>query len=139
VLSALVPQTEPLRDLTAARLAALNHGTITSPIPGQEVPLVLSKVKSWASNVGEIRVGEEPSNPIIGLELLDVDTDSILGQARHVDTTGSRRTKVRKLSARAAAQLEVAHQAHPWVREGETALVASADPDVDGRWWTFAG
>jgi ATP-dependent Lhr-like helicase len=43
------------------------------------------------------------------------------------------------LSARAAAQLEVARQAHPWVREGETTLVASADPDVDDRWWTFAG
>jgi hypothetical protein len=101
LLSALVPQTEPLRDLTAARLAALNHGTITSPIPGQEVPLVLSKVKTWASQVGEVRVGEEPTNPILGLELLDVDTDSITGKARHVDTTGSRRTKVRTLMLKA--------------------------------------
>jgi hypothetical protein len=118
LLSALVPQTEPLRDLTAARLAALNHGTITSPIPGQEVPLVLAKVKSWASSVGEIRVGEEPTNPVIGLELLDVDTDSILGQARHVDTTGSRRTKVRALMLRAIGlkdpgTLTLEHQ-HLW-------------------------
>lgn len=101
LLSALVPQTEPLRDLTAGRLAALNHGTIASPIPGQEVSVVLNKVKTWASQVGEVRVGEEPTNPTIGLELIGVDTDSITVKARHVDTAGSRRTKIRELLLKA--------------------------------------
>jgi hypothetical protein len=36
ILSALAPEVEALRALTASRLAALNHGTIRSPIPGQE-------------------------------------------------------------------------------------------------------
>jgi hypothetical protein len=36
ILSALAPEVEALRALTPSRLAALNHGTIRSPIPGQE-------------------------------------------------------------------------------------------------------
>ncbi len=34
--AALVPQSVPFKDLTVERLVALNHGTISSPIPGQE-------------------------------------------------------------------------------------------------------
>ena len=34
LLSALVPEVEPLKNLTASRLAALNHGTIKAPVPG---------------------------------------------------------------------------------------------------------
>ena len=35
LLAALVPGVNSLRSLNASRLAALNHGTIRSPIPGQ--------------------------------------------------------------------------------------------------------
>ena len=38
LLSALVPEVEPLKNLTASRLAALNHGTIKAPVPGAEAP-----------------------------------------------------------------------------------------------------
>jgi ATP-dependent Lhr-like helicase len=40
-----------------------------------------------------------------------------------------------ELSAAARAVLE--RSAHPWAREGQTALVALGDGD--DRWWTFAG
>ena len=58
LLSALVPEVEPLKNLTASRLAALNHGTIKAPVPAGEAQVVLNKVRTWASRVGEIRVGE---------------------------------------------------------------------------------
>ena len=59
LLSALVPEVEPLKNLTASRLAALNHGTIKAPpVPGRERRWSLNKVRTWAGRVGEIRVGE---------------------------------------------------------------------------------
>ena len=97
LLSALVPDVDPLRALDAGRLAALNHGQITSPIPGQERQLVIQKVRQWAAQVGEIKVSEDPVNPTISLELVAVDVESILRRARHFDTPGSRRTLVRDM------------------------------------------
>ena len=46
-LSALAPEVESLKALTPLRLAALNHGTIRSPIPGQEAQIVLAKMRKW--------------------------------------------------------------------------------------------
>ena len=45
LLSALVPEVDSLKALTAQRLAALNHGTIRSPIPGRETQDVLRKCR----------------------------------------------------------------------------------------------
>lgn len=45
ILGALVPGVESLKGMTANRLAALNHGTIKSPIPGREGQLVTQRVK----------------------------------------------------------------------------------------------
>ena len=59
LLSALVPEVESLRALNAERLAALNHGTIKTPIPGREAQEVLRRCRTWAASVGEIRIGEE--------------------------------------------------------------------------------
>jgi hypothetical protein len=59
LLSALVPEVESLRGLNAEKLAALNHGTIKSPIPGKEAAEVLRRCRAWAASVGEIRIGEE--------------------------------------------------------------------------------
>src|SRR6185437_8549418 len=58
LLAALVPQVESLRSLNAERLAALNHGTIRTPIPGREGQEVLRRCRQWAASVGEIRIGE---------------------------------------------------------------------------------
>ena len=51
-----------LEDSTGAqRLAALNHGTFRSPIPGREAQDVLRKCRDWASEIGEI-----PERPCSG-------------------------------------------------------------------------
>ena len=52
LLGALVPEVESLKGLTAQRLAALNHGTFRSPIPGREAQDVLRKCRDWASEIG---------------------------------------------------------------------------------------
>ena len=98
LLSALVPEVESLRGLTADKLAALNHGTIKSPIPGKEAAEVLRRVRRWvASGAGDIRIGEE-ANPTISVQLSGVDTTSIIEQARQtVDNQGNRIRRVRQM------------------------------------------
>lgn len=96
LLSALVPEVESLRALNAERLAALNHGTIKSPIPGREGQEVLRRCRNWAASVGEIRIGEE-SNPTISIQLSGVDTESIIEQARREDNQGNRIRRVRQM------------------------------------------
>jgi hypothetical protein len=97
LLAALAPEVEALRALTPGRLAALNHGTIRAPIAGREAQIVLTKCKQWAAQVGELRVGEEPGNPTIQIQLSGVDTESILERARANDTFANRLRRVREL------------------------------------------
>ena len=96
LLAALVPEVEALRGLNAERLAALNHGTIRSPIPGGEVQMVLTKCRRWSGEVGELRIGEE-TNPSISLQLSGVDTDRILANAESYDSRGNRIRLIRQL------------------------------------------
>lgn len=96
LLSALVPEVESLRALNAERLAALNHGTIKTPIPGREAQEVLRRCRTWAASVGEIRIGEE-ANPTITVQLSGVDTESIIAQARREDNQGNRIRLVRQM------------------------------------------
>ncbi|MCM1984071.1 phage resistance protein [Lyngbya confervoides] len=115
LLSALVPEVESLRGLNAERLSSLNHGTIRSPIPGRESQLVLQKCKTWAASVGEIRIGEEMSNPSISVQLSGVDTDSIIKQAEREDNRGNRIRLIRdmvftQLQIKSAEQLEQTYE-----------------------------
>ena len=96
LLAALVPEVEALRALTAARLAALNHGSVVSPIPGREGGAVLSKLRSWAAQVGEIKLTED-TNPVVSLQITGVDVEPILANASHYDNDGNRRRKVREI------------------------------------------
>jgi len=96
LLSALVPEVESLRGLNAEKLAALNHGTIRTPIPGREAQEVLTRCRAWAASVGEIRIGEEV-NPTITVQLSGVDTESIIEQARREDNQGNRIRRVRQM------------------------------------------
>ena len=96
LLSALVPEVEPLKNLTASRLAALNHGTIKAPPGVDAARLVLNKVRAWAGRVGEIRVGDGP-DPVISVQIVGVDTEAILEKARVYDNAGNRIRKVREL------------------------------------------
>ena len=97
LLAALVPGVESLRALNAERLAALNHGTIKTPIPGREGQEVLRRCRSWAASVGEIRIGEEAANPTISIQLSGVDTETIIEQARREDNQGNRIRRVRQM------------------------------------------
>lgn len=96
LLSALVPELEVLRALTADRLAALNHGTIKTPIPGREGQEVLRRCRQWASAAGEIRIGEG-ANPVISVHLSGVDIQPILDKARTYDSYASRVKRVREM------------------------------------------
>jgi hypothetical protein len=96
LLAALVPGEATLKSLTASRLMALNHGTIRSPIPGQEPQEVLRRCREWAGTCGEIVIGDR-QDPTVAIQLSTVDTASILDAARSADTPGERIRRVRRI------------------------------------------
>jgi hypothetical protein len=96
LLAALVPEVEALKALTPARLAALNHGTIRTPIPGGEAREVLRRVRQWAGHVGEIKISGDDANPTIAVQITGVDTDGIIEQARGEDNHGNRKRLIKE-------------------------------------------
>ncbi len=98
LLSALAPSVPALHNLTPRRLSALNHGSITSPIPGGEAGQVGKKIERWAGQFGEIKyLPVEGGDPGVGLELVGVEVDSILNSAVGYDSAGNRRALVRRV------------------------------------------
>ena len=97
LLSALVPEVEVLKSLTAGRLAALNHGSIHTPIEGREGQEALKRCRAWAAEIGEVRIGDDPANPTVALQLTAVDTESILANADRHDNAGNRRRAIRDI------------------------------------------
>ena len=97
ILSGLAEGVEALHALTPSRLAALNHGTVRSPIPGQESQLVLHKCRNWAAQVGEIKISDDGPNPVISFHLAGVDTEGILANALSADNYGNRIRKAESL------------------------------------------
>jgi hypothetical protein len=97
VLSALAPEAETLRALTARRLASLNYGTIKVPIPGGESQLVEQRCRQWAAEVGEVKITGSGADPVVSLQLSGVDTTAILANAQHEDNVGNRLQKIRQL------------------------------------------
>jgi len=95
LLGALVPEVESLKNLSAQRLTALNHGTFRSPIPGREAQGVLHKCRDWASEIGEIKITED-QNPIISIQVTGVDIEPILRAAQANDNLGNRRKRIRE-------------------------------------------
>lgn len=97
LLSAIAPNVPALRDVTASRLAALNHGSIKAMVAGGESRVVLGVVREWASkDVPEISVSDG-ANPVIRVQLADVDYQSILDRVRGEDNAGRRRVLLRTL------------------------------------------
>jgi hypothetical protein len=119
LLASLVPEVEAFRNLDAARLAALNWGSITSPIPGQETQIVASKLRRLSGNVGELQVGDDPANPTVSIRLVDVDTEELIDRAiQDHDNLGARRRAVRELigallDGRIGADLQGPYE-HEW-------------------------
>ena len=97
LLSAPAPEVDALKNLTAERLAALNHGSIRTPIEGREGQEVLRRCRAWAAGIGEVRIGDDPANPIIAIQLSAVDTESILADAGRHDNAGNRRRLIREV------------------------------------------
>lgn len=97
LLCALVHGVESLKNMNCVKLAALNHGTMKHRVPGREHQTVADKLRRWAGIVGEIRIGEEVTNPTVSLQLSGVDTDSIIESAKKFDNAGTRKFKVRHM------------------------------------------
>lgn len=112
LLSALAPEVESLRNLTPAKMAALNHGTIKSPIPGQEANIVFGKVQKWAGRVGQIKISGGTAQPIIAIQLTGVDVDAILDKADAQDNFGNR---IRLLKKTLFERLEIQDTDEIWI------------------------
>lgn len=96
LMAALVPEAKPFKGLTVKRLAHLNHGTIASPIPGAEMQVVAQRLRDWVSQIGALRLGEQV-DPEVSIHLAGVDLQPILAQAAESDTSGARKTAMRRL------------------------------------------
>lgn len=96
LVAALAPTVPALQQLTAARLAALNYGSVNAMVPGMETPMVLTKVRTWAQSIGELKVGEGP-DPLISLTMSGVDYDSVLARVQGEDNAGNRRQLLRRM------------------------------------------
>ena len=97
LLAALVPDVPALRGLTASRVAALNHGSIDTMLPGQEPAAVTRTLKELGASFTEIRLSGLEDDPRVGLALIDVDTEEILRDARHADDDETRRRVIKDL------------------------------------------
>jgi hypothetical protein len=114
LVAALVPEVGPLRALTVSRLTALNSGIVRAFIPGTERQQVLDKLRGWAAEVGELRLGDDEQDPTVSVVLSGIDTGPILEAARVVDTGGERRRWVKELLAE-LLQVKDATSLDPWV------------------------
>ena len=97
LLAALVEGEETLRDMTCAKLAALNHGTVKSRFSGREYQTVKNKFQDWSGLHGEIRLSGDATNPTVSLQLVGVDTDQIIKAARAYDRPGERQLKIKSM------------------------------------------
>lgn len=96
LIASLVPNVDSLRDLTVSRLVQLNHGSLRSPLPGGESQLALQKLRDWAAEVGQIRLGTQ-QDPAVSVRLDGVSLKPILDAARDRDQPGARQRLVRDL------------------------------------------
>jgi len=97
LLAALVPNSPVLHGLTVNRLAALNHGSIRSPLPGQERIAVLAKLRRWQSSVGELHLGADTGDPTVTLHVTGVDAEAVIDKARGFDTASERIRYLKRL------------------------------------------
>ncbi|MBA9004995.1 phage resistance protein [Thermomonospora cellulosilytica] len=96
LLAALVPNVPALRNLTAGRLAALNHGSIVTMLPGQDRAVVARTLRDLAVEFGEFQVSGD-DDPAVEVSLIRVDTGEILKKVLHVDDDAAKRRLIRSL------------------------------------------
>ncbi|MFC8385749.1 phage resistance protein [Nocardia sp. NPDC057272] len=98
LMSAVAPNVPALKQIDASRLASLNHGSVISLIPGDQIGQITGKVKQWAAEIPELAVTAD-ANPIISVTLESVDYERIVRRAQAEDTDGRRRELIRELLA----------------------------------------
>jgi hypothetical protein len=86
ILGALVPEVPALQHLTAAKLHALNFGSITAPVRGYENQVVLDRLRRLSRDAGELHLSDGP-DPVISLNLSTIDFDQLLDLVPHHETT----------------------------------------------------
>ncbi|MEV4769913.1 phage resistance protein [Micromonospora humida] len=97
LLGALVPEVPALHNLTAAKLHALNFGSITAPIPGYENTMVLNRLRKIEQDAGELHLTDD-HDPVVSLKLHTVDFDKLLDLVPHNETSaGVRQQLLREL------------------------------------------
>jgi hypothetical protein len=96
LLGALAPSVPALHHLTARKLSALNHGSISSPIPGGEIGQISRKLEEWAGRFTELHV-ETGDNAKVSIELVGVEVDSVLSTVMHFDTEPNRKTLIQRV------------------------------------------
>jgi hypothetical protein len=96
MLKALVPNVPALKTLNPGRLAALNHGSIPSMLPGRQGEVVHKTLRDLAGEFGEIRLQGE-GNPTVDVALIGVDTKSILDKVRNVDDDAAKRRLLKEI------------------------------------------
>ncbi|WP_280439728.1 BREX-2 system ATPase PglY [Nocardia cyriacigeorgica] len=99
LLAALAPSVPALRDLTIRRLGALNHGSITTMIPGREEGVIKDMVGEWAARFPEIKLTGTDVNPGVRLELSGVDVETVIANAQVNDNPSNRLALARDLLA----------------------------------------
>ncbi|MGW5148224.1 DUF6079 family protein [Rhodococcus koreensis] len=108
LMSAVAPSVPALAQIDASRLASLNHGSVISLIPGDQVGQITNKVKQWAAEIPELSVTAD-ANPIISVTLESVDYERIVTRAQGEDTDGRRRELMRTLLAEHFAVIGAEH------------------------------
>ena len=58
---------------------------------------MLSKVREWNRRVPEIHISGDPRNPVIRVQLSDVDYESVVENAKGEDNEGRRRELIKNL------------------------------------------
>ncbi|WP_433391088.1 phage resistance protein [Micromonospora sp. KLBMP9576] len=97
LLGALVPEVPALHNLTAAKLHALNFGSISAPIPGYENTMVLNRLRKIEQDAGELHLTDD-HDPVVSLKLHTVDFDKLLDLVPHNETSaGVRQQLLREL------------------------------------------
>lgn len=108
LMSAVAPNVPALKQIDASRLASLNHGSVISLIPGDQIGQITAKVKQWAAEIPELSVTSD-ANPIISVTLESVDYERIVRRAQAEDTDGRRRELMRELLAEHLAVVGAEH------------------------------
>lgn len=96
LLAALTPEVATLKNMTARKLVALNHGALPTVIPGTEWSDAVARLRNLAASNGKVRVGDQ-GDPTVAVVLEGVDLKPILEQASVHNTFGARERKVREV------------------------------------------